>query len=175
MSVSTTHRQIVLLSIFSFPEGDQGADRLSTVLTAGRYHAICNGERINGTNGQVSLIPFAPPTSQQTRFMNDNTALPPFSKVNLVIFVGLPIIALFAVPAWGIYHGYTSGAWLWTLIFLYLNGLSITGGHLPPVGAPGLQGERASQAVLRALGRGCIAKQYPCLGFRPPPPSSPRG
>ncbi len=61
--------------------------------------------------------------------MSDNTALPPFSKINLVIFVGLPIVALFAVPAWGIYQGYSGWAWLWAVIFLYLNGLSITGGY----------------------------------------------
>lgn len=61
--------------------------------------------------------------------MSDNTAKLPFDKINLVIFIGLPIVALLAVPAWGIYQGYSGWAWLWAVIFLYLNGLSITGGY----------------------------------------------
>ncbi len=54
--------------------------------------------------------------------------LPPLYRLNVVIFIGLPIIALFAIPAWGIYQGYSGWAWIWGVIFLYLNGLSITGG-----------------------------------------------
>ncbi|WP_116366661.1 fatty acid desaturase [Parahaliea mediterranea] len=54
---------------------------------------------------------------------------PPLNPVNTAIFVGLPLAALILVPFWGIYHGYDSFQWLWALAFLYLNGLSITGGY----------------------------------------------
>ncbi len=60
-------------------------------------------------------------TNQQTK--------PPLFVVNVVIFVGLPIAALILVPLWGFYRGYDSFQWLWALAFLYLNGLSITGGY----------------------------------------------
>jgi stearoyl-CoA desaturase (delta-9 desaturase) len=43
--------------------------------------------------------------------------------------VGLPLLALLLVPAWGVYQGYDGFQWLWALAFLYLNGLSITGGY----------------------------------------------
>ena len=54
---------------------------------------------------------------------------PPLILVNAIIFVGFPIAALLLVPLWGIYQGYDSFQWLWALAFLYLNGLSITGGY----------------------------------------------
>ncbi len=54
---------------------------------------------------------------------------PPLNITNVVIFVGFPLAALVLVPLWGIYHGYDSFQWLWALAFLYLNGLSITGGY----------------------------------------------
>ncbi|MEM1114326.1 MAG: fatty acid desaturase [Pseudomonadota bacterium] len=54
---------------------------------------------------------------------------PPLTRINVAIFVGLPLLALILVPFWGIYHGYDSFQWLWALAFLYLNGLSITGGY----------------------------------------------
>ena len=54
---------------------------------------------------------------------------PPLNPVNVTIFVGFPLAALILVPAWGIYHGYDAFQWLWALAFLYLNGLSITGGY----------------------------------------------
>ncbi|TDG12711.1 acyl-CoA desaturase [Seongchinamella unica] len=54
---------------------------------------------------------------------------PPLNPVNVAIFVGLPLAALFLVPAWGVYSGYDASQWLWALAFLYLNGLSITGGY----------------------------------------------
>ena len=54
---------------------------------------------------------------------------PPLIPANNVIFVGLPIAAVALVPAWGIYHGYSLTLWLIALLFLYLNGLSITGGY----------------------------------------------
>jgi stearoyl-CoA desaturase (delta-9 desaturase) len=61
--------------------------------------------------------------------MSDNSVKPPLEPVNVAIFAGLPIAALLLVPAWGIYHGYDGFQWLWALAFLYLNGLSITGGY----------------------------------------------
>ena len=54
---------------------------------------------------------------------------PPLNTVNVVIFLGLPLAALVLVPLWGIYRGYDSFQWLWALAFLYLNGMSITGGY----------------------------------------------
>ncbi|TGD75438.1 acyl-CoA desaturase [Mangrovimicrobium sediminis] len=56
-------------------------------------------------------------------------SLPPLNPINVSIFVGLPIAALILVPAWGIYHGFSVAQWLWALAFLYLNGMSITGGY----------------------------------------------
>ncbi len=54
---------------------------------------------------------------------------PPFIWINIVIFVGFPILALTLVPLWGVYHGYSGAQWLWALLFLYLNGMAITGGY----------------------------------------------
>ncbi len=54
---------------------------------------------------------------------------PPLNLVNAIIFIGSPIAALVLVPLWGIYHGYDGFQWLWALAFLYLNGMSITGGY----------------------------------------------
>lgn len=53
----------------------------------------------------------------------------PLNLVNVIIFIGLPIAALTLVPLWGIYHGFDTFQWMWALAFLYLNGLSITGGY----------------------------------------------
>jgi len=61
--------------------------------------------------------------------MTDSSSKPPLIRVNAAIFVGLPLAALILVPAWGIYHGFDTFQWLWALAFLYLNGLSITGGY----------------------------------------------
>lgn len=60
---------------------------------------------------------------------SNSATKPPLNLVNVPIFIGLPIAALILVPLWGIYHGYDSFQWLWALAFLYLNGLSITGGY----------------------------------------------
>ena len=57
------------------------------------------------------------------------TAKPPLIIINTVIFVGLPLAALALIPLWGYFHGYSSSLWLFALLFLYLNGLSITGGY----------------------------------------------
>ncbi|TXS96574.1 acyl-CoA desaturase [Parahaliea maris] len=61
--------------------------------------------------------------------MSTPNTKPPLNRVNVAIFVGLPLAALILVPLWGIYHGYDSFQWLWALAFLYLNGMSITGGY----------------------------------------------
>ena len=61
--------------------------------------------------------------------MSKSTTKPPLILVNTIIFVGFPIAALLLVPLWGVYHGYDSFQWLWALAFLYLNGMSITGGY----------------------------------------------
>ena len=54
---------------------------------------------------------------------------PPLIKLNIVLFIGLPLAAIILVPFWGFYSGYDSFQWLWALAFLYLNGMSITGGY----------------------------------------------
>jgi stearoyl-CoA desaturase (Delta-9 desaturase) len=54
---------------------------------------------------------------------------PPLDWINIAVFVGLPVLALILIPGWGIYAGYDGFQWLWALAFLYLNGLSITGGY----------------------------------------------
>ena len=54
---------------------------------------------------------------------------PPLNPVNIAIFVGLPVAALILVPLWGLYRGFDTFQWLWALAFLYLNGMSITGGY----------------------------------------------
>ncbi|MEM6581923.1 MAG: fatty acid desaturase [Pseudomonadota bacterium] len=54
---------------------------------------------------------------------------PPLNWTNISIFVGLPLAALLFVPAWGLYKGFDAFQWLWALAFLYLNGMSITGGY----------------------------------------------
>ncbi len=61
--------------------------------------------------------------------MPNTPAKPPLIPVNVVIFAGFPLLALILVPLWGVYHGFTAAQWLWALVFLYLNGLSITGGY----------------------------------------------
>jgi stearoyl-CoA desaturase (Delta-9 desaturase) len=61
--------------------------------------------------------------------MPNSPTKPPLIPVNVIIFVGFPILALTLVPLWGLYHGFSAAQWLWALVFLYLNGLSITGGY----------------------------------------------
>jgi stearoyl-CoA desaturase (delta-9 desaturase) len=61
--------------------------------------------------------------------MSTRNSKPPRILINNIIFVGLPIAALILVPFWGIYRGYDGFQWLWALAFLYLNGMSITGGY----------------------------------------------
>ncbi len=61
--------------------------------------------------------------------MTQSKTKPALIRVNVAIFVGLPLAALLLVPAWGIYRGFDTFQWLWALAFLYLNGMSITGGY----------------------------------------------
>ena len=61
--------------------------------------------------------------------MNEPTNKPPLILANAIIFLGFPIAVILLVPFWGIYHGFDGSQWLWALAFLYLNGLSITGGY----------------------------------------------
>ena len=61
--------------------------------------------------------------------MTKNDIKPPLNVVNVTIFAGLPVAALVLVPLWGFYHGFDTFQWLWALAFLYLNGMSITGGY----------------------------------------------
>jgi stearoyl-CoA desaturase (delta-9 desaturase) len=61
--------------------------------------------------------------------MSSTHTAPPLIPVNTAIFVGLPLAAVILVPLWGFYQGYDGFLWLIALVFLYLNGLSITGGY----------------------------------------------
>lgn len=61
--------------------------------------------------------------------MTNPDTKPPLTWTNVVIFLGFPIAALILVPWWGVTHGYDAFQWLWALAFLYLNGMSITGGY----------------------------------------------
>ena len=61
--------------------------------------------------------------------MNSKTQRPALIPVNVVIFVGFPILALILVPLWGVIHGYSALQWGFAVLFLYLNGLAITGGY----------------------------------------------
>jgi len=57
------------------------------------------------------------------------TDKPPLIKLNVALFVGLPILALVLVPYWGLTVGYSASQWILAVVFLYLNGLSITAGY----------------------------------------------
>ncbi len=61
--------------------------------------------------------------------MTERKTKPDLIRINAAIFIGLPLAALLLVPAWGIYRGFDTFQWLWALAFLYLNGMSITGGY----------------------------------------------
>ena len=61
--------------------------------------------------------------------MANSNPKPPLNPVNAIIFIGLPLAALLLVPLWGIYRGFDGFQWLCALAFLYLNGMSITGGY----------------------------------------------
>jgi stearoyl-CoA desaturase (delta-9 desaturase) len=61
--------------------------------------------------------------------MTETAIKPPLDWVNVSVFAGLPLLAIILLPAWGMHAGYDSFQWLWALAFLYLNGMSITGGY----------------------------------------------
>lgn len=54
---------------------------------------------------------------------------PPFYRINLVIFIAFPLATVILVPWRGLTEGYSGVQWMWAGIFLYLNGLAITGGY----------------------------------------------
>jgi stearoyl-CoA desaturase (delta-9 desaturase) len=47
----------------------------------------------------------------------------------VMLFIGLPILAVIITPLWAWYAGFTGTQWLIALAFLYLNGLGITAGY----------------------------------------------
>ncbi|MDA0693270.1 MAG: fatty acid desaturase [Proteobacteria bacterium] len=53
----------------------------------------------------------------------------PARPLMFFLFVGLPILAMIITPLWGWYYGFTATQWIIAVAFLYLNGLSITGGY----------------------------------------------
>ena len=53
----------------------------------------------------------------------------PARPLMFFLFVGLPILAMIITPLWGWYYGFTASQWVIAVAFLYLNGLSITGGY----------------------------------------------
>lgn len=61
--------------------------------------------------------------------MKHRSEKPSLITVNAFIFLGFPLLAATLVPIWGIYAGYSGAQWIWALVFLYLNGLAITGGY----------------------------------------------
>ena len=61
--------------------------------------------------------------------MTETAVKPPLEWINVSVFAGLPLLAIVLLPVWGVHAGYDSFQWLWALAFLYLNGLSITGGY----------------------------------------------
>jgi stearoyl-CoA desaturase (delta-9 desaturase) len=61
--------------------------------------------------------------------MTEAQAKPPVNWLIATLFIGLPIATLILVPWWGFSVGFDGWQWLIALVFLYLNGLSITGGY----------------------------------------------
>jgi len=45
------------------------------------------------------------------------------------MFVTTLVAALVLVPWFGLTHGFSAGAWILFVVFLYANGMSITGGY----------------------------------------------
>jgi len=48
---------------------------------------------------------------------------------NVLMFVLTMAGAVIVVPWYGFTHGYSIAAWVWFAVFLYANGLAITGGY----------------------------------------------
>lgn len=69
------------------------------------------------------------PTKEVSARMQQAHSKPPFYRINLLIFLGFPLLALLLVPWWGLTEGFSGAQWIWAAVFLYLNGLAITGGY----------------------------------------------
>lgn len=54
---------------------------------------------------------------------------PQIRPLMVMLFIGLPILAVIITPLWAWYAGFTGTQWLIALAFLYLNGLGITAGY----------------------------------------------
>jgi len=61
--------------------------------------------------------------------MTDTASKPALIPENIVVLLGLPLAAAVLVPLWGLHAGYSGAQWAWAVVFLYLNGLGITGGY----------------------------------------------
>jgi stearoyl-CoA desaturase (delta-9 desaturase) len=61
--------------------------------------------------------------------MSATLSQPPLIRLNALIFIGFPLLALVLVPWWGLTRGFSGAQWAWAAGFLYLNGLAITGGY----------------------------------------------
>ncbi len=58
-----------------------------------------------------------------------NQTPPPINWPAAVVLLGTPLIALIAVPWYGIVHGYSWGLWVAFVVVLAANGMSITAGY----------------------------------------------
>jgi stearoyl-CoA desaturase (delta-9 desaturase) len=58
-----------------------------------------------------------------------SNATPQIRPLMVALFIGLPIAALLITPLWAWFAGFSGLQWLIAVVFLYLNGLSITGGY----------------------------------------------
>ncbi|MEY3007893.1 MAG: hypothetical protein RI942_2235 [Pseudomonadota bacterium] len=58
-----------------------------------------------------------------------SNATPQIRPLMVGLFIGLPIAALLITPLWAWFVGFSGWQWLIAVVFLYLNGLSITGGY----------------------------------------------
>lgn len=61
--------------------------------------------------------------------MSSTPAKPRLIPANVIIFLVLPVATILLFPWWAYHQGYAGVLWLAALVFLYLNGLSITGGY----------------------------------------------
>lgn len=86
-----------------------------------RYHSLCHKF--------IDAKSMSQANTRNTRNTGKNAdQRPSFIPINTIIFIGFPIAALILVPLWGLYAGFSAAQWAWAVVFLYLNGLSITGG-----------------------------------------------
>ncbi len=96
--------------------------------------------------------------------MNNNATKPPLILINVIVLIGLPLAALVLVPLWGIQHGYDGFQWLWALAFLYLNGMSITGGYHRLWAHKAYETGPAMKWFFALWGGGRPAEQHSALG-----------